>query len=142
MPELLIGLLEPQKHPLALKFYRSTGFSVNVGRNDRVVVAKYEQTIIAALKLMPRSDESWFLRGMCVASSWRRQGVGTDLLEGAVPVTKRKPCYCFVFNHLEDFYRRGGFHTIEGDSVPLDLQQAHQRYSEQGKKLITMALNV
>ncbi|GAA5315268.1 MAG: hypothetical protein AseanaTS_04730 [Candidatus Pelagadaptatus aseana] len=136
--DYLVEQLDSQLLPLVNKFYKSCRYSAKAGREDVVFVVRSDQQMIAAVRLQYRQDGVYFLRSMCVAPEYRRQGVGTVLLNGMLPFLTQVLCYCYPFDHLESFYAQSGFTTIAPEAAEPYMLEAYHRYLKQGRKLLLM----
>lgn len=76
------------------------------------------------------------LRGMRVRARLRRQGIGNRLL-GALRVLDER-CYCVAHAHLERFYGRGGFGSVEEAKVPAFLFARLTAYRAQGLVVVVL----
>jgi len=134
--------------PLVNRFYKDSGDSAKAGRGDRVfVVRRYPvlngavSKIVAAVRLQEKSDGWWFLRSMCVAPELRGQGIGRVLLEGLTDFLSEYSCFCYPFDHLEDFYCLAGFELVDVADIsqqPDFMAEPFERYRRQGRKIILM----
>lgn len=138
MSELLIGLINPLNYDQVLDFFKRCRYPVKISPGEKVVVVKDGDKIIGGAKLMHRSDNSWILRAICIHPDWRGRGIGRQLVENIHTVVGTDLCYCFVYNHLIDFYESSGFTYTDNGSVPKDLRRAYEHYCEQERNLILM----
>lgn len=95
---------------------------------------------MAAVRLQPMPEGWEFLRSMAVAPESRAQGIGTAFLE-LLRAQLHVPTYCFPFDHLGDFYQRGGFVQATAADLPGFAREAFERYQQQGRKIIAMTYN-
>jgi GNAT superfamily N-acetyltransferase len=78
------------------------------------------------------------LRGMRVAESVQRRGIGTRLLEEIAAWLGPRECFCVPYAHLVSFYAQAGFVQIELESGPAFLAQRVRDYCESGLDAILM----
>lgn len=102
-----------------------------------------EDTLVAAVRLVPNDGYLW-LRGLYIEKELRGQNLGSELLtfvhsyyEQQNP-TSALPIYCFPYTHLDNFYRKSGYRSIEPEQLPESLNQLYQRYSGKGESIINM----
>lgn len=125
--------------PLVNKFYKACRYSGKAVRGETVFALKGAQGLVAAVRLEPKSGGWYFLRSMCVSPELRGQGLGSQLLHGLAEFLNQHPCYCYPFDHLQSFYAQAGFQLQEPQLAPAEMQEAFQRYTLQGRKIILMA---
>lgn len=138
MSEFLIGLINPSGHPQVNQFFKRCRYPATVSHGEKVIVVKHDEIIIGAAKMWPRKDDTWLLRAICIHPDWRGQGIGTKVLQEIPNTLNEDYCYCFVYNHLIDFYEASGFSYPAFGSVPDDLTQAYEHYCDEGRKLVLM----
>ena len=118
-------------------FYEEVGYSCGVCSGDRIVVARDEQTIVAAVRLC-EEEGVLVARGMYVAETLRRKGLGASLLERASSEIGRAECWCVPYAHLVEFYSRAGFVVCDNTAAPDFLLARLKRYTASGKKVAIM----
>ena len=118
-------------------FYLSVGYGGGASPGDRVLVAREDQTIVAAVRLCAE-DDTLVLRGMYVAEERRGQGIGTRLLEATSAAIGSSECWCIPYHHLTDFYSRIGFRVCEREAIPLFLAERWRRYTASERDVVIM----
>jgi DTW domain-containing protein YfiP/predicted GNAT family N-acyltransferase len=120
--------------------------------NDVIYVLKSKehqpehQEIVAALRLTrSKCDGSYaFLRSLCCAKEYRRQGLGVHLLQSSLDVFNTTSCYCFASSDLQHFYESAGFvriqiNDVDDEKVPKWMLHSYQlmstRWNQKGKIL-------
>lgn len=136
-PVELIHLTEQTDLTRVQSFYASVGYGCEINRDDRILLARVDNRIIAAVRLSREFDQL-VLRGMYVAEERRGQGVGTRLLESTSAVIDESECWCIPFARLANFYSRIGFRVCEGGDIPLFLADRRKKYTTGGKKVVIM----
>ena len=149
---LSVERLDQLHLPLVNKFYKACRYSAKAGRTDVVFVVRLQaesahQPIIAALRLQLQQSNialvgaspSYFLRSMCVAPEYRRQGVGLFLLQELRPFLQDHSCYCYPFAHLQSFYSSIGFALRDPSTAPAHMVEAFMRYRRQGRDIVLMS---
>src|SRR5215471_12063038 len=71
----------------------------------------------------PSSKDFQALRGMRIAPSYQRQGIGTRMLWAVSKFMHPPECFCLPHAWLEGFYGTVGFARIEDDDAPPHLQK-------------------
>ena len=123
-----IRTASPAEFKRLLAFYRASGYRPALAPSDLFVVAEDEAGICGALRLC--SEEGVLvLRGMRVAPSRQRQGIGTQLLERAAGLTGERECYCIPHRILSGFYAQAGFEEIAVGTAPRFLQDRWWQYT-------------
>jgi GNAT superfamily N-acetyltransferase len=127
------------------EFYRVCGYSGGVEKKNRQIITAIESGLIIGVVRICQEEGFTVIRGMQVADSHRRGGVGTLLLDLAVRKLKatRKVCWLIAYLELEGFYGQGGFHFVEDNDpcAPQHLQERLAKYQrENPKKRYTLML--
>ena len=134
---LIIEVLNPIKLPLVKRLYKAHYPAGRAKRDELIVTAILEGSIIALLRLKT-IEQSRLLTGMLVIPEYRGTGVGNALLTHCENTVFNDGDYCFAFNHLERYYTQHGFKTIDSSALPNSLKMAYLRYVDSGKDLIPM----
>ena len=113
--------------------YRRAWSAIEASKDNMLLVAVAEETVIAVLQftLIPtltlRGSRRAQVEGVRVASTYRGQGVGTQLLERAIELAREKKCRLVQLTmdrrraRAGNFYRQLGFvATHEGFKMELD----------------------
>jgi GNAT superfamily N-acetyltransferase len=130
--------IEPVRFALVDRFYRSQGYKVKSGMNERVYTIENESDgFIAAVRLVPQSSGHYWLRNLLVATEWRGQGVATRLMCKLLPDLSSQGCYCFALPHLADFYAGLGF-TQNPSHCPEDILRTYNTYRARGRDWVLM----
>ncbi|MGU3847201.1 GNAT family N-acetyltransferase, partial [Vibrio diabolicus] len=85
-----------------------------------------------ALLRLKTVDRSRLLTGMLVTPTLRGPGIGKELLTHCKNNVFTDGDYCFAFTHLESYYSKHGFKTIDCSELPHPLKMAFQRYVDSG----------
>lgn len=134
---LIIEVLNPIKLPLIKRLYKAHYPAGRAKRDELIVTATLEGSIIALLRLKT-IEQSRLLTGMLVIPEYRGRGVGNTLLTHCENTVFNDGDYCFAFKHLELYYAQHGFKTIDTSALPNSLKMAYLRYVDSGKDLIPM----
>lgn len=121
----------------AIAFLRGQGYQGAVEDVDRVFVATADGTIVGVVRLAPERGVT-VLRGMRVAPSFQRQGVGRALLASLDGVLRGGPCYCLAYPWLRSFYGIIGFREAQPAEVPAFLAERYREYLARGSDVILM----
>ncbi|ACY50324.1 predicted acyltransferase [Vibrio antiquarius] len=106
-------------------------------KDELIITASHKGEIVALLRLKT-VDRSRLLTGMLVIPTLRGTGIGEELLRYCKNNVFIDGDYCFAFTHLESYYSKHGFKTIDCSELPHPLKMAFQRYVDSGKDLIPM----
>lgn len=130
--------VDPERFALVDRFYRSQGYKVKCGANERVyAIANEAEGFIAAARLVPQSSGHYWLRNLLVASNWRGQGVATRLMQKLLPDLAPRGCYCFALPHLKVFYGALGF-AVDPVHCPGDILRTYNTYRARGRDWVLM----
>ena len=123
--------------PAVQAFYSTIGYGGTALPNDRLLVAREDQSIIAAVRLCTENG-TLVLRGMYVAEERQGRGTGSRLLESIAKVIGPAECWCLPYSHLTGFYSQIGFFMSEGEDAPPFLTDRWRRYIDSGQKVVIM----
>ena len=138
MIEVTVRLAEADELDSVARLYRATGYAGRVDpENDRALVALVGDVFVGVVRLCHEYRVT-VLRGMRVADSYQRRGIGTALLRGLEPLLTAQDCYCLPFTHLERFYSLIGFQTMQDGEVPGFLSARTARYRSKGEAISPM----
>jgi predicted N-acetyltransferase YhbS len=117
--------------------YIGWGYTGGVTQKDIVYVAERGETLLGIVR---RTQECGLtlLRGMYVAPSERRRGLGTELLRVFVGDLLDTECYCVPYVHLQTFYARSGFVTLADTAAPKFLRDRMTGYRHRGLDVCLM----
>jgi len=132
MPDLYCRVLPVPLLPLVDEFYRAHRSPMRVDRRAQIWVVQRTE-IVAALCLRPLAQGYW-LSGLFVAPSQRRQGLARQLL-GQALTQASEPVWLFCDPELHSFYENLGF--IPCTSLPTALAERLSRYQRK-KNLIAL----
>ncbi|WP_041852878.1 GNAT family N-acetyltransferase [Vibrio antiquarius] len=130
-------MLNPIKLPLIKRLYKAHYPSGRAKKDELIITASHKGEIVALLRLKT-VDRSRLLTGMLVIPTLRGTGIGEELLRYCKNNVFIDGDYCFAFTHLESYYSKHGFKTIDCSELPHPLKMAFQRYVDSGKDLIPM----
>lgn len=119
-------------------FYESVAYRDRARPIDRLWVARNDDAVVAAVRICPQPEGYMLLRGLYVAQSAQRQGIGSQLARAALADVAGRVCYCIPFAHLETFYQRLKFAGIRAEHAPHELAQRLLRYLDEGLDVILM----
>ncbi len=104
------------------RFYNTVGYKGIIDSDDILIVARHETKLIGVVRLVIE-ENTQVLRGMQIAASHQRQGIGHALLQYLNSYIGDKSCFCLPHAWLEKFYGAVGFVKITPEQAPLFLQQ-------------------
>lgn len=130
--------VDPVRFALVDRFYRTQGYKVKCGANERVyAIARKDEAFIAAARLVPQRSGHYWLRNLLVASDWRGQGIATGLMQKLLPDLAPRGCYCFALPHLTHFYSALDF-IHNPPHCPADILHAYNTYRSRGRDWVLM----
>ena len=132
-----VRFVAPAEFARVTRFYQEVGYNGVLSEHDLVVVAQQGGRIVGALRLC-RETGTLVLRGVRVLTSLQRQGIGSRLLEGAVPYLSEENCYCLPHGHLKRFYGTIGFEELDPAAAPGFLVKRLEKYTTMGLSTIIM----
>lgn len=136
----MIEELSPEMFPLANRFFKENGHKGKARSHERVFVWRENGKIIAALRACPKAN-GYLLRSVWVSIALRRTGLGSQLMQESLKRLSPSPCWCYPYSHLEAFYQRLGFHTMEANSVPEEIASPWLNYQSRGEDFLLMGIN-
>lgn len=119
-------------------FYRSVGYPDGARSEDRLWLARHENQVLAAVRICPQPEGYVLLRGLYVAESAQRQGLGSQLARAALADVAGRVCYCIPFAEIEVFYQKLKFLRIRPEHAPQRVADRLQRYLDDGLNVILM----
>jgi GNAT superfamily N-acetyltransferase len=130
--------VEPVRFALVDRFYRTQGYKVKCGVNERVyAITDKDECFVAAARLVPQPSGHYWLRNLLVANDWRGQGIATGLMQKLLPDLAPHGCYCFALPHLTGFYTALGF--VQNPShCPEDILRTYNTYRARGRDWVLM----
>jgi N-acetylglutamate synthase-like GNAT family acetyltransferase len=123
--------------PKVQAFYASVGYFGMVTEDCTVISAKCGDDIIGAVRLAPENGVL-VLRGMQIAPSYQRKGIGTRMLREVSKFIGSRECFCLPHAWLRSFYGIIGFARIEGDDAPPHLRERLAEYRKKHWRGILM----
>jgi N-acetylglutamate synthase-like GNAT family acetyltransferase len=108
-------------------FYRTVGYGGTPGAGDQIFLVEDGREMVGAVRLVQEQGVT-VLRGMRIASSHQRSGLGTRLLRALADSLGERPCYCIPYLHLVGFYATVGFGEIDPKKAPPFLQARLSQY--------------
>ena len=122
-----IEILKPDAFNSAQNFYQSVGYLDRIQPGSFVVAARDKGRIVGVVRLC-REENVQILRGMMLAPSVQRQGLGSRMLQVLKSGLDAQGCYCLPHDWLEGFYGQIGFHRLPEDQLPPHLHERLLRY--------------
>jgi dATP pyrophosphohydrolase len=123
--------------PRIARFYAELGYDGGVAEEDIVFIAEVTGRLVGAVRLATEHGVR-VLRGMQVAPSHQRQGIGRALLRRLVELLGSEPCFCLPYAELTGFYGSAGFALAERAELPEFLLQRLEQYLAAGKYVVPM----
>ena len=114
----------------AQEFYSTVEYYSEIQPNDIVFSAYDKENIIGVVRIAPE-NKALVLRGMMIAPSHQRKGIGTLMIKELEKSIGSQDCYCITHDWLEGFYGQIGFKKVEDIQSPKHLQE---RITENRKK--------
>ena len=108
--------------PAIEAFYTSVGYLGLIAPSSVVIAARDGDTIVGAARIA-RENGILVLRGMMIAPSHQRRGLGTRMLSELDKHIGHSECFCLPHGWLQHFYGQIGFTTIAEDISPPHLRE-------------------
>jgi N-acetylglutamate synthase-like GNAT family acetyltransferase len=118
--QAIISCEPANNFPAIETFYASVGYAGFIAPNSVVIAARDGDAIVGAARIA-RENGILVLRGMMVAPSHQRSGLGTRMLWELDKRIGRSECFCLPHGWLQNFYGQIGFATIADDRSPSHL---------------------
>jgi GNAT superfamily N-acetyltransferase len=135
--DIVVRRANPTDRPRIEAFCRERGYRGFPSPEAAVVIAECGLDV-AGLGRVQSDNGVLVLRGMGVASGFRRRGIGTRLLDLLIAEIGTRRCYCIPYAHLREFYGRAGFADLDLDSAPHFLRDRVLEYRNAGNDVILM----
>ena len=137
MRDLRVRIAAPDELERVRTTYAAWGYGGGADSADTIFVAESAGEFLGLVRLT-REHGTTMLRGMQVAPSARRQGVGTRLLETFVAELGGQECYCIPYSHLIAFYGSQGFEVQPPELAPGFLAERLSGYRARGLDVVVM----
>ena len=160
--------VDPLAVPLVNAFYKAHKYKGRAKRSDIVFVARRSSAstsasgeIVGAVRLVPKTADTYFVRNLFVAEVCRRRGVGKLLMKAALEGNtvgnnnnnnnnnKQNEddsfrYYCFLRRELSPIYRAAGLDVIDcqGPNLPDWIREEYLRIRHQQGDLILMGKGI
>jgi GNAT superfamily N-acetyltransferase len=118
-------------------FYRRVGYGGGAHPDDRLLVVREKQSMVAAVRLCVE-EGTLVLRGMYVAEALRGRGIGSRLLASVSSAIGSSECWCIPYTHLLGFYSKVGFASCEAEASPPFLAERWREYTRGGQSVAIM----
>ncbi len=138
MDTVYLEVLTASRFQEARAFYTTTGYSAAIADNCSIFAARLDGNMIGVARLAPERGVL-VLRGMMLAKSYQRKGIGGRMLRFMQPYMEGSDVYCLPHGWLDAFYDQIGFVKIDLAEATAHLRErlAEQRPSH--PELIIMA---
>lgn len=123
-----VQILEQGDFAAAQAFYETVGYFDPITPGSIVVAARDKDHRIVGVVRLCREEGVQILRGMMLAPSVQRQGLGSRMLQVLKIGLDPECCYCLPHDWLEGFYGQIGFRIIAENRLPPHLLERLQRY--------------
>lgn len=130
--------LEKIKYPLVNQFYKQV-YKKGVASKNESVFILWQKEIICSAKLK-KLDDHLLLTGVACQPEFRGQGYASQLISNLLSL-QEQAVYCFPYAHLELFYRKLGFVTLDTNDSPEIIQIRFNKY-RQNRELLLMVHSI
>jgi GNAT superfamily N-acetyltransferase len=129
--------------PLIKHFYKRNGVSFKFVHDEKIFILRNAEasSVLAVARFLPRIKSHYLLRNIFVDTQWRLQGLARQLIKEALLQLPYPRCYCYAFDHLQDFYKSLGFTILPATQVPEDIARGYEIYLRSKKTLLLMGYN-
>ena len=118
--QAIISCEPANNFPAIETFYASVGYAGFIAPNSVVIAARDGDAIVGAARIA-RENGILVLRGMMIAPSHQRRGLGTRMLSELDKHIGHSECFCLPHGWLQHFYGQIGFVAIADDLSPSHL---------------------
>jgi hypothetical protein len=98
--------------PAIQTFYASVGYLGLIAPSSVVIAARDGDAIVGAARIASENG-ILVLRGMMIAPSHQRRGLGTRMLWELDKHIGRSECFCLPHGWLQNFYRQSGLQRLQ-----------------------------
>jgi hypothetical protein len=144
--------LAPERFREVNEFYRANGYKATCRPSDILWVLREPATdaLVGAVRLTPQRFKPFgallFLRSLCIARDWRRQGLGTQLTRAASAEGPGTPHYCFALEELIPLYLQAGWRMTPPETMPPTIlnrfEAVVQQTARKHKKVALLSLGL
>ena len=126
--------LEKIKYPLVNQFYKQVYKKGIASKNESVFIL-WQKEIICSAKLK-KLESHLLLTGVACLPEFRSQGYASLLIKKLLHL-QQQAVYCFPYAHLELFYKKLGFVTLDTNDCPEIIRARFNKY-RQNRELLLM----
>ena len=134
----IVSKANPYEYREIELFYNTVGEDDVVDSSEIVFVAKEENRIIGAVRLVFEHGVL-VMRTLNVAEENQQKGVGIYLVRTLISEVAGRRCYCLAYPHLKGFYEQFGFKQVEPETLPTFL---FDRFSEYNRSFAVIAMTI
>jgi GNAT superfamily N-acetyltransferase len=117
--------------------YDAWGYGGGIKPEDTAWLALVEDEPVGVVRVAAENG-TFVLRGMRIAESQRRQGIGSRMLSVIAEWLDDRECYCVPYVHLAKFYGQVGFSEIAPAEAPSFLVDRAADYRRRGLDVLLM----
>lgn len=128
---LTVRRARPDEFNEVMEFLRENGYPLEVNPADTFYAA-IDQGVMVGVVRLAREFGITVLRGMRVAPSHQRRGIGTRLIRLLEEDLNGTECYCIPYAHLIEFYGQIGFRVLDTSDAPPHLSERIAGYRARG----------
>ena len=116
MNAVTMGVEGPASYEEIAAFYRSVGYDSALERDAVVVAARQAGEVVGVVRLV-MEEGVMVLRGMEIAATHQKQGLGTRMLQVLDGKIGGRACYCLPYPWLGGFYGQIGFEEVKDETT-------------------------
>ena len=132
-----IRIAEPADAGRIRAAYAAWDYARLIAPDDTIWIAENGDELVGIVRIA-REFGTLVLRGMRIAETWQRRGIGTQMLDAVDAWLGERKCYCVPYAHLGEFYGQIGFEIIEVDVAPLFLRGRIHEYRRASLDVMVM----
>ena len=137
MSDVTLRIATPAEYPRIRAAYTAWGYIGCVAPDDVVYIAERGEALLGVVR-RTLEHEVTMLRGMYIAPTEQRHGIGSQLLNAFVAELHDVECYCVPLSHLRKFYGRAGFGPSTDTAAPEFLRERVTTYRGRGLDVLIM----
>lgn len=134
---LIVRTALPKDLSRVQAFYSAADYGGGVGQDDVIYLAELGDDLVGVVRRTHEHGVT-MLRGMQVAPSQQRKGVGLRMLHAFVADLEGKGCYCIPYRRLTEFYASVGFEPAPDETAPPFLRERLADYTARNMSVILM----
>lgn len=131
-----------------IKHFLKKNQTYSANRSDKIYTVRHNNKLIGLARLLKVDDcvKTFWLRGLFIETSLRKQGIASELLnyirKQENQLAEITSIIAFAEPHLQAFYEKNQYPQIPVNQIPNSLQERFKNAQNQGKKWLCLQTQI